>query len=213
MLLALGLVTSGAAAQTLKEPGSGVSFQVSRELLGKRHTCTGVGLRKVLVFAKVYAAGLYVADDTGRPAFRKLLDEAGGNVDALRGSARLHQWLINGDFGKAMEWVFVRDLEQGKMAKTIKESLERELGDLGAPDVKPAADQFLSALDVPLKKWQRMMVVQNPGWEIIAVLDGKQLVKVRNRKIAQAIWRIYVGPRPVQVDLKKNLLAAIQNLQ
>jgi hypothetical protein len=213
-LLAVGsFAPSGAAAQSLKEPSSGISFEVRREVLGKPSTCVGVGLRKVLVVAKVYAAGLYVADDTGRASFRALLDANGGNVDAVRGTAKLYSWLINGDFGKAMEWVFVRDLEKGKMAKTIRESLEREVGDLNAPDIKDAADQFLAAVDIPLKKWQRLMVVQRPGWEIVAALDGKQLVKVRNKKIAQAIWRIYFGSRPVQADLKKNLLAQIGNLQ
>jgi len=211
--VALGLGWSSAHGQVVKEPGSGLNFDVHRQVMGKPHTLVGVGLRKVFVFAKVYAAGLYVDDETGKPAFAKLLESSGGNLDALRGTAKLNNWLIGGDFGKCMEWVFVRDLEKGKMAKTVKESLERELGDLGAPDLKDAADKFLGALDVPLKKWQRLVLVQRPGAEMNAILDGKLVVKVRNRKIAQAMWRIYVGPNPVQADLKKSLLAKIENLQ
>jgi hypothetical protein len=211
--LALGLLASGASAQTLREPASGVNFAVARDLLGKRHTCIGVGLRKVLAVVKVYAAGLYLEDETARPGFQQLLAGAGGDLDALRASPKLLEWLIGGDFGKSLEWVFVRDLERGKMAKTIRESLEREIGDLGAPELRDAARKLLDALDVPLRKWQRLVIVQRPGWQITALLEGKPVASVTSRTIAQAIWRIYLGPRPVQADLKRNLVLHIENVK
>jgi hypothetical protein len=202
-----------AEAQSIKEPSSGVKFDVSKSFLGRPATCIGVGIRKAFVVVKVYAAGMYIDDATGKPAFAKLLEGAGGNIDSLRNSPQLYNWIVQQDFGKAMEWVFTRDLEKGKMTKTIKESLERELGDLNAPDLKEHADKFLAAVDVPLKKWQRMVIVQRPGFELTAVLDGKTIVSVKNKKIAQAIWRIYLGKHPVQGDLKKNLVANIENLK
>jgi hypothetical protein len=207
------LAGAPAQAQSLKEPSSGVKFDVSKSFLGSPATCVGVGIRKAFVVVKVYAAGLYIDDATGKPSFQKLLQGAGGNLDNLRNSPQLFNWLVQQDFGKSMEWVFTRDLEKGKMAHTIKESLERELGDLSAPDVKDHADKFLAAVDVPLKKWQRMVIVQRAGFELIAQLDGKTIVAVKNKKIAQAIWRIYFGKQPIQKDLKKNLVANIENLK
>jgi hypothetical protein len=207
------LLGASAEAQSIKEPSSGLSFDVSKSVMGRQATCVGVGIRKAFGFVKVYAAGLYVDDATGKPSFAKLLEGAGGNLDSLRNSTTLFNWLIQQDFGKSMEWVFTRDLEKGKMAKTIKESLERELGDLNAPDVKEHADKFLAAVDIPLKKWQRMVIVQGGGYSLTAVLDGKSVVSVKNKKIAQAIWRIYLGNQPVQKDLKKNLVANIDNLK
>ncbi len=216
-ILAVGacllLAQRPAEAQSLKEPSSGVKFDVSKSFMGRPATCIGVGIRKAFVVVKVYAAGLYVDDASGKPSFQKLLEGAGGNLDSLRNSPQLYNWIIQQDFGKSMEWVFTRDLEKGKMAKTIKESLERELGDLNAADVKEHADKFLAAVDVPLKKWQRMVIVQRSGYELTAQLDGKQVVSVKNKKIAQAIWRIYLGKQPVQKDLKKNLVANIDNLK
>ena len=207
------LAQGPAQAQSIKEPSSGVKFDVSKSFLGRPATCIGVGIRKAFVVVKVYAAGLYIDDATGKPSFQKLLEGAGGNIDSLRNSPQLYNWLVQQDFGKAMEWVFTRDLEKGKMKSTIKESLERELGDLNAPDLKEHADKFLEAVDVPLKKWQRMVIMQRSGFELLAQLDGKTIVQVRNKKIAQAIWRIYLGKNPVQKDLKKNLVANIENLK
>jgi hypothetical protein len=207
------LAGAPAQAQSLKEPSSGVKFDVSKSFLGSPATCVGVGIRKAFVVVKVYAAGLYIDDATGKPSFQKLLQGAGGNLDNLRNSPQLFNWLVQQDFGKSMEWVFTRDLEKGKMAQTIRESLERELGDLSSPDVKEHADKFLAAVDVPLKKWQRMVIVQRAGFELIAQLDGKTIVAVKNKKIAQAIWRIYFGKQPIQKDLKKNLVANIENLK
>ena len=207
------LAGAPAQAQSIKEPSSGVKFDVSKSFLGRPATCIGVGIRKAFVVVKVYAAGLYIDDATGKPSFQKLLAGAGGNIDNLRNSPQLYDWLIQQDFGKGMEWVFARDLEQGKMKSTIKESLERELGDLNAPDLKEHADKFLAAVDVPLKKWQRMVIAQRSGYELVAQLDGKTIVQVKNKKIAQAIWRIYVGKNPIQKDLKKNLVAHIENLK
>jgi hypothetical protein len=207
------LAQGPAEAQSIKEPSSGVKFDVNKPFLGKPATCIGVGIRKAFAVVKVYAAGLYIDDATGKPAFQKLLEGAGGNLDSLRNSPQLYNWIIQQDFGKSMEWVFTRDLEKGKMQKTIKESLERELGDLSVPDLKEHADKFLAAVDVPLKKWQRMLIVQKTGFELVAVLDGKTIVSVKNKKIAQAIWRIYLGKQAIQGDLKKNLVANIENLK
>jgi hypothetical protein len=216
-ILAVGvcllLAHGSAEAQSIKEPSSGVSFNVNKSILGRPATCIGVGIRKAFVVVKVYAAGLYVDDATGKPSFQKLLEGAGGKIDSLRNSPQLYTWLIQQDFGKSMEWVFTRDLEKGKMAQVIRESLEKELGDLNAADIKDHADKFLAAVDVPLKKWQRMVIVQRGGYELVAQLDGRTIVSVRNKKIAQAIWRIYLGKHPVQADLKKNLVASLDNLK
>jgi hypothetical protein len=215
VLVVAGLLVAPALvqAQSIKEPSSGVKFKVNRAILGQPATCIGVGIRKAFVFFKVYAAGFYIDDATGKPSFQQLLAGAGGNVDSLRESAKLYNWVITQDVGKSMEWVFTRDLEKGKMTKVIKESLERELGDLNAPDLKEPAGKFLAAVDVPLKKWQRLVLVQRPGFQILAVLDGKTIVQVRSKKIAQAIWRIYFGKHPVQSDLKTKLVAHIENLK
>ncbi|MBI5478089.1 MAG: chalcone isomerase family protein [Deltaproteobacteria bacterium] len=201
-----------AGAQSLTEPGSGAAFSIRRELLGRRHTVTGVGLKRVYLVFKVYAAAFYVDDHDGRGSFRKLLAATPGGLATLRDRPRLYEWLTKGDWGRALDFVMLRDVERGLMAHAIRARLQTELGDLDAPDVKSIAARFFAAIDVPLRKGQRFTVVQSPGHEIVALLDGKVLVRVRNRRVAAGIWRTNFGPRAPDQDLKRALQKHLEHL-
>jgi hypothetical protein len=201
-----------AEAQSLTEPGSGAAFSVHRELLGRRHTVTGVGLKRVYLVFKVYAVAFYVADHDGRPAFRRLLAGTPGGLAALRNSPKLHDFLTKGDWGRAFDFVMLRDIDKGLMAHAIRARLVAELGDLDAPDVKQTATRFFAAIDIPLRRGQRFTVVQAPGHEIVAMLDGKVLVRVRNRRVAAAIWRTNLGPRASDPVVKRALVGHVENL-
>jgi hypothetical protein len=211
--LALPLtIARPAGAQSLTEPGSGAAFSIHRELLGRRHTVTGVGLKRAYLVFKVYAAGFYVEDHEGRAAFRKLLAATPGGLSALRNSPRLYEWLTKGDWGRAIDYVMLRDVDKGLMAHAIRARLQAELGDLDAPEYKSIAKKFFAAIDIPLRKGQRFTVVQAPGHEIVGLLDGKVLVRVRNRRVAAGIWRTSFGPKALDQDLKRALQKHIEHL-
>lgn len=215
VVAALGLPLGAArpaAAQVLTESGSGAGFSLRRDLLGRQHTAVGVGLRRVYLVFKVYATAFYVADDDGRAAFRKLLVDTPGGLGALRRSPRLHEWLTSGAWGRALDFVMLRDIDKGMMAHTIRVRLAVELGDLDKPEYKAIASKFFAAIDMPLRKGQRFTVVQAPGHEIAALLDGKVLVRVRNRRVAAGIWRVFFGPRAIDPGLKHTLVARLENL-
>jgi hypothetical protein len=201
-----------AGAESLTESTSGAAFSVHRDFLGRRHTATGIGLKRAYLVFKVYAAAFYVADHDGRAAFRKLLAATPGGLAALRRSPRLHDWLTTGDWGRALDYVMLRDVDKGLMAHAIRARLVTELGDLNTPELKPIATRFFAAIDIPLRKGQRFTVVQAPGHEIVALLDGKVLVRVRSRRVAAAIWRTSFGPRTTDPLLKQTLVSHLENL-
>jgi hypothetical protein len=212
LAVAAGAAPGAAADQVLTEPGSGASFSVRRELKGRRYTAVGVGLRRVYLVFKVYAVALYVGDGAGRASFRRLLADTGGDLRALRRSPRLYGWLTNGDYSRSLEFVMLRDIEKGRMAGAIRYRLAGELGDLESPELKPLADRFFAAIDIPLRRGQRFAVIQEPGHQIIATLDGRVLVKVRHKRLAAAIWRVYFGPRAIDPGIKKTLVDHIDEL-
>jgi hypothetical protein len=173
---------------------------------------TGVALKRAYLVFRVYAVAFYVADHEGRAAFRKLVAATPGGLAALRRSTRLLDWLTTGDWGRAFDFVTLRDIEKGLMAHAIRARLAAELGNLDAPDLKPIATRFFAAIDIPLRKGQRFTVVQAPGHEIVALLDGKVLVRVRSRRIAAAIWRTTFGPRAADQSVKQALVGHLENL-
>jgi hypothetical protein len=199
-----------AAAESLVEPGSGAGFSVHRELFGHPHTVVGVALKRVYLVFKVYATALYVSDD-GRASFRKLVAATPGGLKALRNSPKLIDWLTTGDWGRALDFVMLRDVDKGLMADAIRWRLKMEL-DLDAPDIKRVAAKFFAAIDIPLRKGQRFTVVQAPHHEIVALLDGKALVKVRSRRVAGAIWRTNFGPKAPDPPVKKALVGHLDYL-
>jgi hypothetical protein len=199
-----------AAAESLVEPGSGAGFSVRREIHGHEHTVVGVALKRVYLVFKAYATAFYVADD-GRAAFRKLVAATPGGLKALQDSAKLLEWLTGGDWGRAQDFVMLRDIDKGMMKEAIRWRLKMEL-DLEAHDIKRIADKFFAAIDIPLRKGQRFTVMQAPHHEILAILDGKVLVKVRSRRVAAAIWRTNFGPKAPEPPLKKALVAHLENL-
>jgi len=199
-----------AAAESLVEPGSGAGFSVRREIHGHEHTVVGVALKRVYLVFKVYATAFYVSDD-GRAAFRKLVEATPGGLKTLQDSAKLYDWLSSGDWGRALDFVMLRDIDKGLMKNAIQWRLKMEL-DLEAPEYKRVATKFFDAIDIPLRKGQRFTVVQGPRHEIMAILDGKVLVKVRNRRVAAAIWRTNFGPKAPEPPLKKALVAHLDYL-
>lgn len=209
-LLVPVLLARPAAAQSLTEPGSGAAFSISRDLLGRHHTVIGVGLKRVYLVFKVYATAFYVADD-GREAFRKLAAATPGGLKSLRDSPKLYEWLASGDWGRAQDFVMLRDIDRGMMADAIRWRLKKEL-DLDAPDIKRVAARFFAAIDIPLKQGQRFAVVQAPHHEIVAMLDGKVLVRVRSRRVAAAIWRSQFGARTPDPELKRAMQRHVHNL-
>ena len=186
-LVALG--TAGtASAQPWTEPKSGVAFPVKKDDM----TLLGGGLRvKKIVFTfKAYAVALYVSDAA-----------ITGPLAAFKGkttSPEFYQALQTSDFKKELVLRFLRNLSQDRIQGAMRESLE------GA-DPK-LLDQFVSYFP-ELKEGQEAVLRWAPGGTLETVMAGQPKPPIVDRKFSERLFGLYVGPTPLQADIKAGMVA------
>jgi hypothetical protein len=192
-IVALG-AAEVASAQSWTEPKSGVAFAVKKDDM----TLVGGGLRvkKILFTFKAYAVGLYVSDAA-----------LSGPLAAYQGkpaSPELYKELQTGDFKKELVLRFLRNLSQGRIQGAMRESLE------GA-DPK-VLDQFISYFP-ELKEGQECVLRWAPGGTLETVMAGQAKPAIANRAFAERLFGLYVGPSPLQDDIKAGLVARLGEIR
>jgi hypothetical protein len=186
-LVAFGLA-GAASAQTWTEPKSGAAFAVKKDDL----TLLGGGLRvKKMVFTfKAYAIGFYVSDAA-----------IAGPLAAFKGkttSPEFYKELQAGDFKKEAVLRFMRDLSQSRIQEAMREAL------VGAePKV---LDQFISYFP-ELKEGQECVLRWAPGGTLETVMAGQAKPPIANKAFAERLFGLYVGPTPLQADIKAGVVA------
>jgi len=186
-LVAFG-VAGAASAQTWTEPKSGAAFAVKKDDL----TLLGGGLRvKKMVFTfKAYAIGFYVSDTA-----------LAGPLAAFKGkttSPEFYKELQTGDFKKEAVLRFMRDLSQSRIQEAMREAL------VGAePKV---LDQFISYFP-ELKEGQECVLRWAPGGTLETVMAGQAKPPIANKAFAERLFGLYVGPTPLQADIKAGVVA------
>jgi hypothetical protein len=186
-LVAMGAAGT-ASAQTWTEPKSGVAFPVKKDDM----TLLGGGLRvKKIVFTfKAYAVGFYVSDEA-----------IAGPLAAFKGkttSPEFYQALQTGDFEKELVLRFMRNLSQGRIQGAMRESLE------GA-DPKEL-DQFVSYFP-ELKEGEEAVLRWGPGGTLETVMAGQAKPPIADRKFSERLFGLYLGPTPLQGDIKAGMVA------
>jgi hypothetical protein len=186
------IVTLGAAetalAQTWTEPKSGIAFAVKKDDM----TLLGGGLRvkKIIFTFKAYALGFYVSDAA-----------IAGPLAAFKGkttSPEFYQALQTGDFKKEVVLRFMRNLSEGRIQGAMRESLE------GA-DPK-ILDQFVSYFP-QLKEGQEAILRWAPGGTVETIMAGQAKPPIADRAFAERLFGLYVGPAPLQADIKAGVVA------
>lgn len=186
-LVALG-IAGAAEAQTWTEPKSGVTFAVKKDDM----TLLGGGLRvkKMLFTFKAYAIALYASDAA-----------IAGPLAAYKGkttSPEFYKALQTGDFKREVVLKFMRNLSQSKIQDGMRESL------VGAePKV---LDQFISYFP-EVKEGQECVLRWLPGGTVEAVMAGQAKPPIANKAFAEQLMGLYVGPKPVQEDIKAGVVA------
>jgi hypothetical protein len=186
-VVALGMV-GAAEAQTWTEPKSGVAFPVKRDDM----TLLGGGLRvKKIVFTfKAYAIGFYVADTA----------LAGPLAAHKTASPELFKELQTGDFKKEVVLRFMRNLSADRIQEAMRESL-------AGADPK-ILDQFVGYFP-ELKEGQECVLRWAPGGTIETVMAGQAKPPIANRAFAEQLFGLYVGPNPIQPDIKVGVVARL----
>jgi hypothetical protein len=139
----------------------------------------GLGLRKKAVF-KVYVGGLYLECPS---------KDAGA--------------ILASDQAKAIRMHFLRDLTKAQLVEAFQEGFEANAKD--KPAQKAAFDKML-ALVPDVKEGTTMTFVYLPGKGTTLAAGSKELGVFEGKGFADAVFSIWLGPKPPSEDLKKGML-------
>lgn len=180
--------STAAPAQTWTEPKSNTAFEVKSDGM----TLLGAGLRvkKILFTFKAYAIGFYVDDAA-----------LSGPLAAFKGrtaSPEFYQALQTGDFRKQVVLKFLRTLSADRIGGAMRESL-------AGADPK-TLDQFVSYFPA-VKEGEQCVLRYLPGGKLESTMAGRQKPTIDSKAFADRLFGLYVGPRPIQDDIKAGVVA------
>jgi hypothetical protein len=140
----------------------------------------GLGLRKKAFF-KVYVGGLY-------------LETASKDAAAI----------VAADAPKAVRMTFLRDLRKSQLTEAFSEGFEANAKEKAAAQ-KAALDKML-ALVPDVKEGETMSFVYVPAKGTTFYSGEKALGTFEGKDFADAIFLLWLGPKPPSEDLKKGML-------
>jgi hypothetical protein len=183
--LGRGAVLAAAAALVLSTPAfarelAGVTMPDSATVGDKTLKLNGMGLRKKAFF-KVYVAGLY--------------------LETLSKDAAA---IIAADAPRLISMKYVRDVGKAKITEAFQDGFENNAKELAAKQ-KANIDKMIAAVP-DLKDGETMSFSYLPGKGTTLLLDGKSLLTVEGKEFADAVFLLWLGPKPASDDLKKGLL-------
>jgi hypothetical protein len=183
-MLSLAAVLLGSASLALGTAAlaselSGVTLPDTLQAGDKTLKLNGLGLRKKAVF-KVYVGGLY-------------LESPSKDANAI----------LAADQAKAIRMHFLRDLTKAQLVEAFQEGFDANVKD-GTPQ-KAAFDRML-ALVPDVKEGSTMTFTYLPGKGTTLSAGNKELGVFEGKGFADAVFAIWLGPKPPSDDLKKGLL-------
>ena len=193
------------------EPTTKFTYQTWIKVDGVPYTLIGAGARKVYGF-KVYAMGLYLEDEPARKGFPALAGRAGGSDhDSLARGDLAHEFVVLGDFGKAAQLHFVRNVSGKDTRDAYRTALGDDVGKNASPDLKRDAEAFLALFD-DIKDGEDLTIRTTGTGQVIVEAHGQKKVGPTNARLAHDIWDIWLGQKPISGDLKKSMLDRIDTL-
>jgi len=196
-LAAAGLLVGVAAipaaqARDIAEPRSGTTFA---DRSGDM-SLLGVGLRtRTMLKVKVYAIGLYVSD----AALSGPLAPHKGKTT----SPAFYRDLTAGDFAKQVTMKFLRGLSADQIRDAFRDSLT------GAD--KARTETFLGYFG-DTKPGEEYVIRWTPGAGLETTVTGQPKPPIDDKAFASAVFGIWLGDKPVQEDIKKDLVARAEGL-
>jgi hypothetical protein len=187
----MGLTAAPAAftADPVVVPGSAHKF--SRSITTKYGDqpltlrLTGAGMRTKLIF-NVYAIGSYLQDTS---------------------TARTPEDVARAETARALYLVMERTVESADFIDAFKTAVGKTY-----PVEKFAAEfnQLTTAIGSrAAQKGDHVTLFYMPGAGLRIQIVGKVDVTIQNPAFAQALWEVFLGPKPIDEDLKKSLVNLI----
>lgn len=173
-------ILSGVSAAPQAATVEGVTF--SREVRAGDSTLAlrGCGLLRYMLFIKAYVAAFY-------------LPESIRSEDAL------------GDVPKHLEIEYFHGITAQDFAKATSSSISRNVSLMTFQRLKPKIDEF-NALYRDVKPGDRYALTYIPGRGTTLSWNGQPLGTVAGEDFAVGLFDIWLGPNPLDSDLKRLLL-------
>ena len=149
---------------------------------GKTLKLNGAGIRKKAIF-KVYVAALYVETPS---------------KDAAS--------LVSSSQVKSMRLHMLRNVEGAKVSGAIIEGFENN-SKSALPQLKPRLDQ-LAKMIPDVKEGDEIALTWVPDKGTQVSVRGTNAGTIEGRDFADALFAVWLGPNPVQEDLKVSLLGS-----
>jgi Chalcone isomerase-like len=182
LLFALSMMVP-ALAQDVAEPKSGTNFATK----DGDSSLLGVGLRtRTIAKVKIYAIGLYVADSA-----------IAGPLKGKAGTPELYRQLVTGDFKKKVVMKFLRNVTGEQVRDAFSDSLK-------SSGVK--SDVWIAYFN-DIRSGQDCAIGWTPGVGLETKVAGADKPAINDKALASAIFAIWLGDKPIQDDLKKDLVA------
>jgi hypothetical protein len=192
-LLVLALLTVPLSADELiVEPKSGVVFEAKENDL----SLLGVGLRtKTFLKVRVYAVGFYVSD----AALAGPLQAHKGDI----GSPAFYSDLVQGDFPKEIRMKFLRDVTKSQIQDAFREVLV---------GVDPARLSGFVDYFGDTKTGEEYRLRWSSATSLEVTVAGNAKPTITDKAFDAAVLGIWLGPKPVQEDIKLGLIGRAKTL-
>ena len=159
---------------------SGVTMPDTLSTGGKTLKLNGLGLRKKAVF-KVYVGGLYLEALSKDPGV-----------------------ILAADTVKAVRMHFVRNVSREQLVDSFKEGFEANAKEKAAAQ-KANIDKLLGMLS-DVKDGEAMTFSYVPGTGTTVSKGDKTIGTIEGKDFADALFALWLGPKPPSDDLKKGML-------
>jgi hypothetical protein len=177
--LALTLFLVGGSTALAKDV-AGVTLPDTITVEGKALKLNGAGLRKKAIF-KVYVGGLYV-------------ENASKDAATLTASDQV----------KRMQLSVLRSLSSQQVNEAIEEGFEKNSKSQMSA-LKPRLAK-LATMIPNVEKGDEILLTYVPGRGTVVSAKGAEKGVIEGKDFADALFAVWLGPNPVQEDLKKALL-------
>jgi hypothetical protein len=159
---------------------SGVRMPEEVSVAGKELRLNGMGVLKKAIFFKVYVVGLYLENPTTDPRAAITTEEAKRIVIGMR-----------------------RNVSRGRFIREVETSIMRNSG-RSMPALRARLDLLEHALP-SLKKGDELDFTYLPGAGTVMRCHGHELT-ILGKDFADALFSVWLGPKPVNGALKRKLL-------
>jgi hypothetical protein len=159
---------------------AGITMPDTLSVGDKTVKLNGLGLRKKAFF-KVYVGGLY--------------------LEALSKDAAA---ILASDQAKAVRMTFLRDVSKSQLKDAFVEGFENNAKEKAAAQ-KAAIDKLYSLIP-DVKETQSLSFSYLPGKGTTVTHGDKELGVIEGKEFAEALFSLWLGPKPPSEDLKKGML-------